>query len=277
MLKASAAASSAVVAPPRQRVIRVGASSLRLSRNAEPVPIPAAQGPVVAFYPAPEHAADNFKSAEDTKAALMKTINPCTMKIGNPLVSPRVGYIDGEGDMDIHPALFELHLAAFPTLQDLRPKGVASVAAPTAPLRAIVQTPQTQSKVAFEKRGRGSTTVVLECSPQLREALLNRSKVYIVYISVTCCWQVIEMCDFISVTCCRKCHQYGHPEKYCRSSEVYCERCGASGHGKERCKSEAQCCGTCRRFGRGDAATVASCPVRQRAERRELTNTNYGI
>ncbi|CAH2216711.1 jg1991, partial [Pararge aegeria aegeria] len=51
------------------------ASSLKISKKAAPVPIPAAQGPVLAFYPAPEHA-ESFKSAEDTKAELKKTIRP---------------------------------------------------------------------------------------------------------------------------------------------------------------------------------------------------------
>ncbi|CAH2207680.1 jg25840, partial [Pararge aegeria aegeria] len=267
------------------------ASALKVSKKAAPVPIPAAQGPVLAFYPAPEHA-EAFKSAEDTKAELKKSIRPQEIqlqverlrKVGNagvvvqttsaaaaaklrevtpatlrvtepkrraPLVSLR--HVDGEGNIEeLYPALHE---------QNFRGTDWS------------VERLRSQSRLAFKKRGRGTTTVVLECSPQLREALLVKGRVFLG-------WQVVEVCDFLSVTCCRKCHQYGHPEKYCRSAEVFCGRCGASGHRREECSGAEECCATCKRFGKLDAskhATIsASCPARQYAEQRSIGNTNYG-
>ncbi|KAJ8706440.1 hypothetical protein PYW07_012518 [Mythimna separata] len=56
-----------------------------------------------------------------------------------------------------------------------------------------------------------------------RMALIKRGRVYIG-------WQSVEVTDYVDVTCCSKCQQYGHPERYCRSKEITCSRCGATGY-----------------------------------------------
>lgn len=70
----------------------------------------------------------------------------------------------------------------------------------------------------FKKRGYrgGATTAIIKCPVEFRQALVERGKVYIG-------WQVIEVCGYISVTCCNKCELYGHPEKYCWSTETICD------------------------------------------------------
>ncbi|XP_045781560.1 uncharacterized protein LOC123878428 [Maniola jurtina] len=163
------------------------------------------------------------ESAERLRSAAPATLRVTEPKRRAPLVSLR--HVDGEGDMD------QIYLA----LQDQNFTGS----------EWTLERLRSQSKLAFKKRGRGTTTVVLECSPALREALLAKEKVYIG-------WQVIEVVDFLSVTCCRKCHMYGHPEKYCRASEVFCGRCGASGHRREDCSAAVECCATCKRFNKAD-------------------------
>ncbi|GBP65870.1 hypothetical protein EVAR_85138_1 [Eumeta japonica] len=67
-------------------------------------------------------------------------------------------------------------------------------------------------RVAFKKSRRegSTTTVVLECEPELREVLVTLDRAYIG-------WEAVPICDFIDVTCCRKCQQYGHPEAHCRA------------------------------------------------------------
>ncbi|GBP47279.1 hypothetical protein EVAR_38043_1 [Eumeta japonica] len=60
-------------------------------------------------------------------------------------------------------------------------------------------------RVAFKKsrRERATTTVVLECEPELRDVLVSLDRAYIG-------WEAVPICDYIDVTCCRKCQQYGH-------------------------------------------------------------------
>lgn len=111
----------------------------------------------------------------------------------------------------------------------------------------------------------------MECSPALRDALVGKGSVYIG-------WDVIHVEDFVSVTCCSKCQQYGHPERYCRAKEDTCGNCGNVGHRKDSCTSATSACATCKRFGKPDAHKTASteCPARKHAEARQLSMTNYG-
>jgi hypothetical protein len=127
--------------------------------------------------------------------------------------------------------------------------------------------------VAFKKSWRGSqrTTVVVACSHRMRDAMVKESRLYVG-------WEVIEPTDYIEVTCCRRCQQYGHPEKYCRGPQV-CGKCGEEGHGKEACSGSVERCATCARFGRpsADHRTMArECPARRHAEQRAVATTQYG-
>ncbi|GBP05078.1 Retrovirus-related Pol polyprotein from type-1 retrotransposable element R1 [Eumeta japonica] len=72
-------------------------------------------------------------------------------------------------------------------------------------------------KIAFKKsrRDRPITTVVLECSPELRDLLVSMDRAFIG-------WEAVQVCDYIDVTCCHKCQQYGHPAAHCRSKDVVC-------------------------------------------------------
>lgn len=92
-------------------------------------------------------------------------------------------------------------------------------------------------------------------------------------------WSVAEVCDHIRSTCCTKCQQYGHPEKYCRSKDVVCGKCGETGHRSAECKSETKCCATCKRFKRAEASTHVTmspdCPARIHAEQQEAAKTLY--
>ncbi|GBP65880.1 hypothetical protein EVAR_85148_1 [Eumeta japonica] len=56
--------------------------------------------------------------------------------------------------------------------------------------------------VAFKKsrRDRPVTTVVLECTPELRDVLVSMDRLYIG-------WEAVIVCDYIDVTCCHNCQQ----------------------------------------------------------------------
>ena len=84
-----------------------------------------------------------------------------------------------------------------------------------------------------------ATAVIFACSAALRESLLQKCRVFIG-------WQAVEVTENIMITCCNKCQQYGHPEKFCKSKEVVCGRCGNTGHKIEACKSGSTCCATCK-------------------------------
>lgn len=80
---------------------------------------------------------------------------------------------------------------------------------------------QKACKLVFKKGRRGgfTPTVVLECSVELRKAILDKKRVYMG-------WQAAQVGDYIRVTCCTKCQGYGHPEWYCRADKEVCAKCG---------------------------------------------------
>ena len=123
------------------------------------------------------------------------------------------------------------------------------------------------------RRDAGRTTVVLECTSALRNKLVSLGRVYIG-------WDEADVCDFVRVTCCAKCQQYGHPEKHCRAEGMVCGKCGEGGHKALECQSAIQCCATCKRFKRPEASNhktaALECPARIYAEHQAVNMTQYG-
>lgn len=132
-----------------------------------------------------------------------------------------------------------------------------------------------QCRLAFKKgrRATGCTSIILECTKGLRDKLIQLGRVYIG-------WDAADVCDFVRVTCCSRCQQYGHPEKHCRAQSMVCGRCGESGHKSAECQAEKSCCATCKRFKRPEAynhkTAAMSCPARVNAEQRAINQTQYG-
>lgn len=130
-------------------------------------------------------------------------------------------------------------------------------------------------RLAFKKwnRGRICTTMVFECSPRLRDAMIALDQLYIG-------WESIRVVDYVSVICCSRCQIYGHKERFCKAQEHTCGRCAVSGHKTSECKSELQKCATCTKFGNAGAEShrTASpdCPARRFAETRVINMTHYG-
>lgn len=266
-------------------------AALRLSRKADPVPIPLVQGPVLAFYPAQDQV-EKMKTAEDTKAELKRQVNPQELEVQIAKVR-KVANAGVVVQTTSPTAADRLRNAAPPTLRVSEPRKLA----PRICLRGVDGNPSSEEIIMalhdqnfrntdwtaerlraqckiFKRNGRSNqVTVIMECSPALREAVLSKERIFIG-------WQSVEVCDYVQVTCCSKCQIYGHPEKYCKAKETTCGKCGSTGHRKEACTSNDTRCATCHRFGRGqaDSHTTAShaCPARQYAEQRAVQSTDYG-
>ncbi|GBP97326.1 Uncharacterized 50 kDa protein in type I retrotransposable element R1DM [Eumeta japonica] len=264
-LEAAKAISAGVVQAPATTT-RSYAATLKLPGPERAVPErkKPSSGPVLAIYLVAEQS-EVIKSAEETKKVLKSAMDPTSMQVKyrrvteprsrKPLVALRNLSGDPSGEVVIM-ALYE---------QNMRIKY------PDSSLDRLKKS----CRVAFKKSRRegSTTTVVLECEPELREVLVTLDRAYIG-------WEAVPICDFIDVTCCRKCQQYGHPEAHCRSGDTVCGKCGVTGHRLADCQSTVTRCATCHRFGRREAATHATasrdCPARRFAEERKISVTRYG-
>ncbi|GBP39492.1 hypothetical protein EVAR_32424_1 [Eumeta japonica] len=252
-------------------------------------------GPVLAFYPAAEQA-DTIKTAEETKKVLKSAMDPTTLQVQVSKVR-KVGRAGVVVQTTLAKAAEKIKKAAPPTLRVTEPRSRRPLVAlrnlsgdpsgetvmtslfeqnlrvkhPEWPLERLIK----NCRVAFKKsrRERATTTVVLECEPDLRDVLVSLDRAYIG-------WEAVTVCDYIDVTCCRKCQQYGHPEAHCRSGETVCARCRSTGHRTADYKAETTKCATCHRFGRREADThttaARECPACRFAEERLITVTRYG-
>lgn len=267
------------------------ANALKMGKGQLPKPIKA-QGPVLAFYPV-EEAETN--TSEQTKAELKRTVEPRAIsvqvenvrKVGNAGIMVQTASVA---------AAERLKKAVPASLRVVEPKRRQPLVAlhnvdgdpsfealvdevwelnfredPLWPLPSVKEA----MKGAFKRSRKGSpykeTTCVFECTPGMREALVNLGTVYIG-------WQHVEVSDFVRVTCCNKCQMYGHPEKFCRAKDPTCGRCGETGHRADQCKSPVLCCATCKRFRRESTHRTASrsCPARLHAEEQLINQVQYG-
>lgn len=272
---------------------QISYASMLKVRGSAPVPIRPNSGHVVAFYPA-EGQSEALKTAEDTKTALQKAINPTVInvqvervrKIANAgvivqtatreeaerLKSAAPPTLTARDAKRRQPLVALLNLKGDPALEDIllclnSQNDIFRQNWPVSKMR-------TECKLAFKKsrQGDSKTTVVLECTPNFRAALLSKPTHAIG-------WDQIEAVDYVSVTCCRKCQNYGHPAKHCRAKEVTCGKCGETGHETEACTATTARCATCKRLGKEHEShrTMArDCPARINAERRSIDVTQYG-
>ncbi|CAK1602621.1 unnamed protein product [Parnassius mnemosyne] len=266
------------------------AARLKLPKGKPPLCVQS-KGPAVIVYPNN----DSIKSSDDTKTELQKAVQPGTQgikihsvrKVGNSGIVVQTATIE---------AAQKLKAAVPPSLKVSDPKSRRPLVA----VRNLRSDPPATEfiedlyrinlsddpdwprdkfgescRVAF-KKGRKDvprTTVVMECTSALRDKLVGLGSVFIG-------WDEAEVCDYVRVTCCTKCQQYGHPEKHCRAAAMVCGKCGETGHRAAECQSATQCCATCKRFKRKDAdqhATAAlNCPARLHAEQQSVNMTQYG-
>lgn len=252
------------------------------------------QGRVFAIYPA-EKEADKIKTAEQTKVLLKTSVNPQALgvqvsgirKVGNAGIVLHTTTVE---------AADKLKKAIPATLRIQEPKERAPLVAVlnvsgdvenSSFVKQIVEQnfaddpawsggkAEKDLQVAFKKwrRGGSATTVVLRCSPAMRDALVNRERVYLG-------WERYPVKDFVDVTCCNKCQMYGHVAKYCKAEKETCGKCGVIGHSRHACNSATTVCATCKAFKKngaeGHKTGSLDCPARKYAVERALAKVNYG-
>lgn len=270
------------------------ATALKLGKRTQPVPIPPCPGPTVAIYPA-EDQKGNIKTAEETKKLLRSAVDPSTLgvqihgvrKVGNAgVVIQTTSEKAAEKVRKALPAT----LRAGTTVTRRPVMSLAGFDVATSYEEMITKikeqnfeddpdwTPETLKdniKKMYQRTWRtgGRCTWICEVSPRMRQALLKLDAVYVG-------WDLIEVQDHVGVTCCNRCQQMGHPEKYCRAKEMTCGRCGEDGHKHTECKAPTQCCATCKKLKQKGAAlhktNARECPARQHAEERAIQAINYG-
>lgn len=288
--------SAASVPDPARPVQIVGSGRLNYAAtlklpNGKPQVAIEQRGPAVLFYP---KNSEELKSSEETLKELREKIQPAESGIRVEGVR-RVGNAGVVVRTASPTAAQKLKAAAPPTLRAADPRSRRPLVA----LRNLSGDPKPEEVLAdlhrvnmeedpnwsverlkkeacfaFKKGRRGgrSTTVVYEVSAALRDKLVGMGRVYIG-------WDAVEVCDFVRVTCCSRCQQYGHPEKHCRAAGMVCGKCGDSGHKAEECQSDVVCCATCKRFKRPEAKShrtaAMDCPGRLFAEKQVINMTQY--
>jgi len=91
-----------------------------------------------------------------------------------------------------------------------------------------------ETKVRFRTGPKGKRTchAVLEVTSEVRNALLEKPRIYINYTS-----HAIK--DYLVVSRCFKCADLGHITRYCDGQEV-CSHCGSKDHKKDNCPRKEQ-------------------------------------
>ncbi|CAH0404364.1 unnamed protein product [Chilo suppressalis] len=225
---------SACVSAPQPSLPQVPsyANMLKLPRGKAPIPVQP-QGPAVIFYPADE----SLKSSEDTKRTLQNAIKPGSegIRIQSVRMVGKSGVVIRTANLE---AAQKLKAAAPPSLKAADSKtGLPRIALrflrsdiseedflvdlqkvnlsddPEWSLDKVKQS----CKVALKKEVGTKFLYILECTMPMRDKLIRLGKVYIG-------WDEAEVSDHVRATCCLRCQQYGHPEKYCRAKEMVCGR-----------------------------------------------------
>lgn len=116
--------------------------------------------------------------------------------------------------------------------------------------------------------------VILAVHPAVRSMMVDRARVYVD-------WRSCRVADFVGVTRCWNCHDYGHPAAKCKRPEI-CGHCGLAGHRKAACPDAEKppVCPSCRPHGRPSDHSVEArdvCGSYARAFRRAVDMTNYDV
>ncbi|KAJ8712621.1 hypothetical protein PYW07_005463 [Mythimna separata] len=269
-------------APPRSF-----ANALKLGRGQEPVPIVRPPGPSVVIYPA-EGQREALKTADDTRRVLLDAVRPGQLGLQIAGVR-RVGNAGVVVQTTSAAAADTLRRAVPPTLRTVEPTERCPLIALTgidkeATMEAVIRDLKEQNlhesdewtterlgrelRLVFRRGRHGNRSKwVCQASTDLRRTLITKGRIYLG-------WDVVEVTDHVSVTCCNKCQLYGHPEKYCRAKNVVCGNCGDEGHRSTECQAVNTACATCKKFGRkgahGHRTAAKDCPARMHAEQQAL-------
>lgn len=124
----------------------------------------------------------------------------------------------------------------------------------------------------FGGRGAATRNVVLRVDPKIRDLILSKGRIYIE-------WSCCRVKDYVGVTRCWQCQDYGHIKKDCRRVGV-CRHCAEEGHIASACpkSGEPAVCPPCKYMKRPHNHSMddlANCPSYQRMFRRAVDRTDY--
>lgn len=114
---------------------------------------------------------------------------------------------------------------------------------------------------------------VVECSPKIRQALLDRQHICTGY-------SASRVRDHIDISRCFKCQRHGHVTKTCRQTQDTCGHCAQVGHDRKVCPSlnSPAVCANCKRQGYASNHPVnsGSCSSFLHTIKQSAARTDYG-
>ncbi|KAG8239025.1 hypothetical protein J437_LFUL018662 [Ladona fulva] len=129
-----------------------------------------------------------------------------------------------------------------------------------------------QYKFTTGRRDSKYINKVFEVTPEVRQVLLNKDKVYVGWVS-----HYIK--DYIGVSRCYRCQAFGHIAKVCREKDNICSHCAQKGHMEKDCPNQEKDsrCANCHRFGKECRHLTYSkdCPAYLYALERYIYKTDY--
>ncbi|CAL7932893.1 unnamed protein product, partial [Xylocopa violacea] len=130
-------------------------------------------------------------------------------------------------------------------------------------------------KLLFRTGDREKETVnwVIEVTPEIRNTLTKRSKIFIG-------WHSCSIRDYIQITRCYKCQSFGHISKHCQAKVDTCGHCGQDGHSFGSCSKKQQnpTCVNCKRANKphDHSSRSKECAAYKHAIEVYLTKVDYG-
>lgn len=118
-------------------------------------------------------------------------------------------------------------------------------------------------------RGQDRYHLVIEVPRQVRQILIQNPKIYIGY-------EVTNIKDYLVVTTCLKCFDYGHIANHCKN-DSRCGNCGDKSHKKNDCKEkEKKVCVPCFSRGKKCGGKQNECPQYKLSLQRTIDRFDYG-
>ncbi|XP_053997451.1 uncharacterized protein LOC128886530 [Hylaeus anthracinus] len=247
---------------------------------------------VITIYPAENNKAEN---SEETKMKLMANLLPAKEKLkirSIRKISNNGVLIETETKDDLDRVLHNNKLSAIGLTAGLptkkRPKMIIYDVPKHLSEKEITTAIKHQNlehisknsyidefKLLFKTGDRNKETVnwVIEVSPTIRNILKERNKIFID-------WSACYIRDYIAISRCYKCQNFGHIALHCKATVSTCGHCAQDGHSYKNCpkKESNPSCINCKRANRphDHSNRTQTCPAYKHAIETHIAKINYG-